>query len=411
MVIVSGVEVDKVGEEAAGSHFASELIEVIVGIAGLVAHTGFLFPDLDGEDSCGAVAHALIGRVQQLTDDATSLGTGVGSIIDRAEHHLVAAARVNRVHVMDKRLHRLMNTAHRLVHGVLQDALIALQKFQLTLNIVVHLHVIQAAVVRSHESLEVLHLLDEGAAHIWGQIEVKRWNCLSAVHLVLGGFHRDARNHAGSLDALGGTRFAVPGHITLLKHLVQRMLHAGEALGGVVVLVVDVQVVAAHGLARLLAQEIIIDKGLGGLTGKLHHHAGRSVGIHVGILTSNVVVLGIDNLQEQVARLGFTGHTALLAIIDIAARHLLARTLHQLQLHLVLNVLDAHLATTSLANTVSDALNESFIFTGFGGKHRLTDCRLDFLFIVADDAAITFKNSLNHILFIKKKGFSINCYR
>ena len=174
------------------------------------------------------------------------------------------------------------------------------------------------------------------------------------------------------------------------------MLDTGEALGGIVVLIVDVQIVTAHGFARLLAQEIIIDKGLGGLAGELHHHAGGCVGIHIGVLTGDIVVLGIDDFQKQVARFGLARHTAFLAVIDIASGDLLAGALHQLQFHLVLDVLDAHLAATTRANAVSNALDQALVLTGIGGEHRLAYCGLNFFLIIADDAAITLQYGLNH---------------
>ena len=291
-----------------------------------------------------------------------------------------------------------MHTTHCLVDGMLQDAFIALQEIQITLNIVIHLHVIQPAIVLSHEGLEVFHFLDKGATDIGCQIEVKSGDSLTAMHLVLGCFHRDAGDDASSLDALGRTRLTMACHIALLQHFVQRMLHASETLGGIIVLIMNMQIVATDSLTRLFAQEVIIDKGLSGLTGKLHHHARRGVCIHVGVLTRDIVVLGIDDFQEQVARLGLTRHTAFLTIVNVAARHLLAGALHQFQLHLVLNVLHTHLATTTLADTVSDALNESFVFAGFGGKHCLADCRFYLFLVIADNTAITLQYCLNHNL-------------
>ena len=193
--------------------------------------------------------------------------------------------------------------------------------------------------------------------------------------------------------------------LCLLEHLVERVLHTGEALGGIVVLVMDVQIIAANGLTGLLTQQVVIDKGLGGLAGKLHHHAGGSVGIHVGILAGDIVILGIDDLQEQVTGLGLASHTAFLAVIDIASGNLLAGALHQFQLHLVLNILDAHLAAATRADTVGDALDEALVLPGFGCEHCLADCGFDFFLIIADDAAISFKYSLDHILGTEMLGF------
>ena len=163
----------------------------------------------------------------------------------------------------------------------------------------------------------------------------------------------------------------------------------------------DVQIVAAHSLASLLAEQVVVDEGLGRLAGKLHHHACRGVGIHVGVLAGDIVILGIDDLQEQVAGLGLAGHTAGMAVVDVAAGNLLARALHQLQLHLVLNVLDAHLAASTLTDAVGDALNQALVLTGIGGEHGFTYRCLDFFLVIADNATITFEYCLNHFCLSK----------
>ncbi len=82
MEVVGGVEVDKVGEETAGRHLAGQLVQVVVGVGGQVTDAAFLLPNLDGEDCRGAIAHALVGGVEQLADDASSLGAGVGAVVD-----------------------------------------------------------------------------------------------------------------------------------------------------------------------------------------------------------------------------------------------------------------------------------------------------------------------------------------
>ena len=137
ILVVGGIEVDEVGEKTTCRHLAGELVEVIVAVLRLIAHACFLLPDLNGEDGSGTVAHALLGRVEQLADDAAPFSTDVGTLVDRAEHHLVSATGVDRVHVVDEGLHGLMHTAHRLVDGMLQDTLVTLQEIQIALNEVV----------------------------------------------------------------------------------------------------------------------------------------------------------------------------------------------------------------------------------------------------------------------------------
>ena len=69
---------------------------------------------------------------------------------------------------------------------------------------------------------------------------------------------------------------------------------------------VDVTVLGSG--TYVLVEQIIIDERLGGLAGELHHHACRSIGIHVGIFTGDVVLLGTDNLLKHLACLGTTGN-------------------------------------------------------------------------------------------------------
>ncbi len=150
------------------------------------------------------------------------------------------------------------------------------------------------------------------------------------------------------------------------QHLIQRVLHAGQALGGVVVLVVDVDIVVAHSLTCFLAQQVVVDKGLGAFAGKFHHHARRGVGVHVGVLAGDVVVLGVDDFKEDVAGLGLACHTAFVAIVDVAACHLLARTLHQLNFDHVLDLFNGHLLAATAAYAVGNALDQALVLSGIG---------------------------------------------
>ena len=177
------------------------------------------------------------------------------------------------------------------------------------------------------------------------------------------------------------------------------MLHAGETFGGVVVLVVNVQVVVAHSLASLVAEQIVIDEGFRCLAGKLHHHAGWRVGIHVSVFASDIIILGIDNLQEDVASLGLSSHAALVAVVDIAFSHLLAGALHELQLYHVLNTFHAHLALAPSANVVGDALDKRLIVARVGSEHSFANSGFNLFLVVSNDASITLYNSLNHSLF------------
>ena len=90
-----------------------------------------------------------------------------------------------------------------------------------------------------------------------------------------------------------------------------------------------------------------------------------------------------------------------MAIVDIAAGNFFARALHQFQFHLVLDVLDAHLTAASLTDAVGNALNQAFVLTSLGGEHGFAYRCLDFFLVIADNATVTFKNSLNHFCLSK----------
>ena len=151
VLVVRGVEVEEVREKSPGAHLAGELVEVIVRIRWQVADSPLLLPDLDREDGCRAIANALICGVQNLADDATALGRDVSTVVDGAEYHLIATAGVDGVHIVDEGLHCLMDTADGLVDGVLYCALLILQSGEVTLQIIVNLHIEQMGVILASE--------------------------------------------------------------------------------------------------------------------------------------------------------------------------------------------------------------------------------------------------------------------
>ena len=89
MVVERSVEVHEVREESTCRYLTCELIKVVVAVLRKVAYASLLLPDLDWEDSCRAVSYTLICGVEELTDNTTSLGRSVSTIVDRTEHHLV----------------------------------------------------------------------------------------------------------------------------------------------------------------------------------------------------------------------------------------------------------------------------------------------------------------------------------
>ena len=142
-MIERGIEVDEIGEESAGCHLACELIEIIVGVFGKIAHTTLFLPYLNGEDGCRAIAYTLIGGTQQFTDDAASLSRSVGAIIDGAEHHLVASTRMDGVHVVNKRLHRLVHPGYGLVDGMVHVTLVTGIFFDIFLDIILDVDIVE----------------------------------------------------------------------------------------------------------------------------------------------------------------------------------------------------------------------------------------------------------------------------
>ena len=72
------------------------------------------------------------------------------------------------------------------------------------------------------------------------------------MHLVLDCLKRDAGEDAGGLDPLCRARLSVAGEEAVLEDLVERMLDTCKALGRVVVLVMDMQVVAFNRFLHIL---------------------------------------------------------------------------------------------------------------------------------------------------------------
>ena len=176
----------------------------------------------------------------------------------------------------------------------------------------------------------IFYFLDESGADEWGEVEVERRNGLSAVHLVLRYFERHACKYGGGFDAFGRTAFAMSGDESVFKYAVERVLNACQTFCGVVVLVVDVDISGTYGIARLGAQQVIVDKRLCGLAGKFHHHACRRVRVHIGVFTSDVVVFRFYDFVEHVAGFGPTRYASLVAVCDIAFCHFLSRAVHKL---------------------------------------------------------------------------------
>ncbi len=289
-----------------------------------------------------------------------------------------------------------MHTCHSAVDGLLHDSFVALQLAQRLAQVVLDFDVEQMGEILVLIVLQILDFLLVGHAHVWREVEVERRNCLTTVHLVLRRFERNAGLHRSCLDALCRTALGVCGLQSVLQDGVERMLHAGERLGRIVVLVVDVDVAVADSIAHLGAQKVIIDERLSRFAGELHHHAGRSVGVHVGILARDVVVLHTDDGVENLLGLGLAGHATCISVRDVLAGDLLAVGLHQGNLDGILDVFDLHVRFALLGNAVGNGGSQNGINALFGGGHGLTDSVLDLAEVEIDGAAIALDYFLNH---------------
>ena len=269
------VEVEEVREETACRNLAGELEQVVVAILRQIVHAAFLFPYLNRENGRRAVAHTFVGGVEQFAHHAAAFRRCVRTVVDGAEHNLIATTRVDGVHIVDKRFHGLVYAFHSLVDGVLQRALFACQSVERLLDEVVELDVVKVGVVFAGKRFRVLHLFDERTAHKRCEVEIESRNGLAAVHFVLCRFHGDTADDACRFDAFCRARFPMSGIEAVVQNLVERMLHASEALSRIVILVMHVQVAVSDSFHGFRRQEIVVDERFGSFAGKLHHHARR----------------------------------------------------------------------------------------------------------------------------------------
>ena len=188
------------------------------------------------------------------------------------------------------------------------------------------------------------------------------------------------------------------GDEATLENMIQRVLHTGERLRGIVILVVNMQVVVFHCLTTLVGEQIVVNERLRGFRSKLHHHTCRCIGIHIGILTCHIIILDVHDIEEHLTRLGLSGHRALVAIGNILLSHILAARLHQFHLDGILNLLYRHLALTTLSDMVGNLIQESLVLTLVGMNHGLTDGSHNLLLVEAHNASVTLYYCLNHDL-------------
>ncbi len=160
----------------------------------------------------------------------------------------------------------------------------------------------------------------------------------------------------------------------------------------------DMQVVMLHCLARLFAEQVVVDEGLGGLRSEFHHHACRCVSIHVRVFAGDIIVLDVHDIEEHVACLRLTSHGTLMTVGNIFLCHVLAARLHQFHFHGVLDLFYGHLTLAALCDMVGNLVQEAFVFAFVRVDHGLTDGSHNFLFIEAHYASVALYNCLDHIL-------------
>ena len=178
--------------------------------------------------------------------------------------------------------------------------------------------------------------------------------------------------------------------------MIERMLNTGKRLGRIIILIVNVQIIMLHGITNIFRQQEVVNKRLCCFRCKFHHHTRRSIGIHVGILACNFIVLNVHNLHEHVTGLCLTCYRTLVTILNILLCNILASTLHELNLHGILNVLNTHLRLTLLSYMVGDATDKSFVLAFFGVHHGLSNGCLYFQIVKTDYSSVTFYYCLNH---------------
>ena len=300
------------------------------------------------------------------------------------------------IHIVHECLHRLVYAAYGHVYGMLDHPFLSLDSEQVSLDIVIELYVLQMAVVLPLHVADLVYLFMESLPDERSHIEVECRYGLASMHLVLYGFHGNTAQNAGSLYPFGRTRLSVPGEETVFQNLVQRMLHACKAFCRVVVFVVDVDVAVPDSLFHILRQQAFIHEGLRGLGCEFHHHAGRGVGIHVRVLPGHIGRLGFDDFLEYLTGLCLSGQIPLVPVCYVFFRHFLSRAVHQLHLHMVLDVLHTHALNVYLGYGGRDFGSQYYVFPFFGNVHCLQYGIHYFSLVEIDNTPVTFDNKSDH---------------
>ncbi len=79
-----------------------------------------------------------------------------------------------------------MNAADSAIHSVLHGAILPFQPIERTLDVILDRGFIYVRQVFAGYRFSFFQFLYVRKSHEWREVEVKGWNCLAAVHLVLG---------------------------------------------------------------------------------------------------------------------------------------------------------------------------------------------------------------------------------
>ena len=207
-----------------------------------------------------------------------------------------------------------MHATYGTVHGLLTHSVDASLVAKRLNQIVLDLLGVEFRILLSFILLKATELLQIGHVDVWCEIEVESRNCLSTMHLILSSLERNTRLNTGSFYTLSRTALGMSSLQTMLKDGIKRVLYACKRLGWIIVLVMNMYISAFHSSLNLFIKQIVINEWLGAFAGKLHHHSGRSVGIHIGILACDIIVLCANDTLENLASLCLTRYASCIAV-------------------------------------------------------------------------------------------------
>ena len=325
--------------------------------------------NLNREDGHFAVPQPLDRGGEQFADHHAPLGRKVRAVVHRTENHLIAAARVHRIEVVDESLHRLMRLLARGLVGLFPDtAQLLVRKAdprigegpaqrgdplvgELDRREMFGAEGFEPSAVRlpgpseyAKERHRIDDVLAEGLQHARSHETVEGRNRLPAVLFVLVGLEDDRGQCGVALDRLRRAHRTVLGGEAAPVDVLQIVLDAGRGLRGIVVQVVNMYVAVAVRAAVAHAHEVLQRIVLRDLRSEGHHLPGGRVRRHVGVREVDVVLLHRhDSVHDPLdRRTAVALDVAPLAVDDIAFgdRGIEA---HQPLLDHVLNLLDRNL--------------------------------------------------------------------